>query len=456
MDEMIEVLYQIQKDIGLSTKQIQDNIILYNGDYLTSRNARFLLSTPLYVSDRMLMIRKAVLRQSYCSPKARLNYIKCVPGLLHMQMAVLLLLFRTHFGEDSDIVSLSRWIKEFDRSESKLWDKSSAQVKNFNACLDFFDIVLDGYILAVFANASGCLTLGDLSRNIGAINVAERVNELTDFLIKFDIVDLNHRKNTQDTVHDNLILFLQHGLTLRNFTSAIRCGDPGQYLASLSYFTVCFQGSRQCNYANETIHLTAMLNKCWSGRVRKFYLENSLINLSGRSEGWLPCDAINERVVREAKAMRVNNSNPATDDHWRNTIGVQTMLLPDVKEKMAEECGTYISDYHSTPVEKMTDVRAIAAILLKDGVCTQRPKRKVLGGKQSKMTDLFVQGQLALATTKKITEFKRRIVSGKLVEKETLDDDRVALEADDSEGGIFWKGDTGLDNGEPDEDETFS
>jgi hypothetical protein len=370
-----------------------------------------------------------------------------------MQMAVLLLLYRTHFGEDSDIVSLSRWIKEFDRSESKLWDKSAAHVKNFNACLEFFDIVLDGYILAVFANASGCTVLGDLSRTIGSINVVERVNELADFLIKFDVVDLNRRRDTQDTIHDNLILFLQHGLTLRNFSSAIRCGDPGRYLASLSYFTIWFQGSRQSNYANETIHLTAMLNKCWSPRVREFYLENSLINLSGRSDGWLPCDAVNERVVREAKAMRVNNSNPATDDHWRNTIGVQTMLLPDVKKKMAEECGASISDYHSTPVEKMTDVSAIAAILLKDEVCTQQLKRKVSGGKQNQMTDLFVQGQRALATTKKIADFKRRILSGKLAEEGTFDDDRVALVEDDSEGGIFWKGgDSGLDNDEPDED----
>ena len=113
-----------------------------------------------------------------------------------------------------------------------------------------------------------------------------------------------------------------------------------------------------------TIHLTACLKACWSEEFKEFFLENSLINLSGKKNGWMPCDAINERVVKEAKAMRVNNSNPATDDHWRNVVSLQTMLLPDVKEKMAEECGSFIFDYHSSAVEGMTDVKAVATILL--------------------------------------------------------------------------------------------
>jgi hypothetical protein len=48
------------------------------------------------------------------------------------------------------------------------------------------------------------------------------------------------------------------------------------------------------------------------------------------------------------------------------------MLLPDMKEKIVEEYGAFISDYHSTPIEKMIDMRAIMMILLKYGMCTQR------------------------------------------------------------------------------------
>jgi hypothetical protein len=75
--------------------------------------------------------------------------------------------------------------------------------------------------------------------------------------------------------------------------------------------------------------------------------ENSLVNLSGRKDGWLAADAINERVVREAKAMRVNNCNSEKDHYWRNIVGLQSMSVLDVEAKMAKELGAYVSDYHS-------------------------------------------------------------------------------------------------------------
>lgn len=436
MDEMIQILYRIQKDIGLSSEQVQKNIILHKGDLLTILNTRSPFSATLPDSLTELIFRKGKFQQLSCSPKARLNYIEPAPGLLHMEMAVLLLFYRTHLGAESDACSLSRWIKELNRIETRLWDKSSSNVKNFNACMDFFNIVLDGCILATFANACGAKSVQELSQRFSQIDIEARISEIANFLVKFDQVDKNRRKEIQDSAHDNLILFLQHGLTLRNFSKAIRGGDPGRYLASLSYFTIWFQGSRQHNYAAETIHLTACLKACWSKEFREFFLENSLINLSGTKNGWMPCDAVNERVVKEAKAMRVNNSNPATDDHWRNVVSLQTMLLPDVKEKMAEECGSFIFDYHSSAVEGMTDAKAVATILLRDGVCKQRKQRDVSGelGKQGMVADLFVRGQLTLATTKRIAEFKKGIVSGGLVVDERVDNNRAALVQEDMEG----------------------
>ena len=437
MNEMIQILYCIQKDIGLSSEQVQKNIILHKRDLLTIMNTRSPFSaTLLHSPTEVLILRKGIFRQLSCSPKARLNYIEPAPGLLHMEMAVLLLFYRTILGAESDVCSLSRWIKELNRIETKLWDKTSANVKNFNAFMDFFNIVLDGCILAVFANACGAKSVQELSQRFSQIDIKERIDAIAQFLVRFDQVEKNRKKNLQDSAHDNLVLFLQHGLTLRNFSQAIRGGDPGRYLVSLSYFTVWFQGSRQHNYATETLHLTAMLKACWSAEFRQFFLENSLANLSVKKNGWMPCDAVNERVVREAKAMQVSNSNPATDDHWRSVVSLRTMLLPDVKVKMAEECGSFIFDYHLSAAEGMTDAKAIATILLRDGVWKQREQRDVSGehGKQGMVVDLFVRGQVALATTKRIAELKEGIVSRRLVVDERMDFDRVAV-VQEMEGG---------------------
>ena len=128
-------------------------------------------------------------------------------------------------------------------------------------------------------------------------SVSEWVHELADFLVAFHIVGHNCSKK-QDSIHDNLILFLENGLALRNFTHSIHCSDSGWYLASLRYFTIWFQRPRQRNYANETIRLTTNLKHFWSPRAWGFFLKNSLINLLGRRDSWLPADPVNELVIR--------------------------------------------------------------------------------------------------------------------------------------------------------------
>ena len=40
-NDMIEILYSIQKDVGLSETQCLENTLLYAGDLMTVRNIRF-------------------------------------------------------------------------------------------------------------------------------------------------------------------------------------------------------------------------------------------------------------------------------------------------------------------------------------------------------------------------------------------------------------------------------
>jgi hypothetical protein len=73
------------------------------------------------------------------------------------------------------------------------------------------------------------------------------------------------RPDGRDRPHENFVLFMQHRLILRNFSEAMKTGDVGRVLASLSYFTIWFQATKQYNYARETpVHLTACLKRIWS------------------------------------------------------------------------------------------------------------------------------------------------------------------------------------------------
>ena len=354
-------------------------------------------------------------------------------------MQILRLLYRTHFGDTTQATSLSRWIALLDRNTTKLWNaQGKGHIKDFNACLDLFETVLDGCLLAVLSSAYGCKTLDAFIEKFGECTETT-IDNVVKELMKFQLVYFNRAEDRRDTAHDNLILFLQHGLILRNFSQAMKSGDPERSFASLSFFTFWFQSSSQYQYAEELLRITACLRKVWSPELVAFYKENCLINLSGKKSAWVPCDEMNERMVKEVKAMKgSSSSSSAADHHWRHTLTLQTLLFPKVKERMASECEAFVSDNHSTPVESSKDIRAIAIILLKEGICKERRNRDD-SGKQStqyQVSDLFVEGQNAKDLTPRIKKLRDSLAFGALTSPADLDDG-IEIEIDEDSTDIM-------------------
>jgi hypothetical protein len=59
-----------------------------------------------------------------------MNFIETVFGLLHLQMSVLQLLYRTHFGADnSQLCGLARWIEVLERNPNKLWVRGGKELQ---------------------------------------------------------------------------------------------------------------------------------------------------------------------------------------------------------------------------------------------------------------------------------------------------------------------------------------
>jgi hypothetical protein len=65
-----------------------------------------------------------------------------------------------------------------------------------------------------------------------------------------------------------------------------------------------------------------------------------------------------------AQDVLIRSQLTIADDNWRNTIPLQTMFFPKVKQKVASECEIFLSGYPSSSVEYFKDVRAIAKHLL--------------------------------------------------------------------------------------------
>jgi hypothetical protein len=89
---------------------------------------------------------------------------------------------------------------------------------------------------------------------------------------------------------------------------------------------------------------------------------------------------------------------------------------------MAEECDARISDYHSSNVDTRTDVETVARAMIRDKTAVQNLKRKRVH-EESVVQDLFIRGQNKIATTEKIMQYKRSVISSGLTGNEQIGDE---------------------------------
>jgi hypothetical protein len=348
------------------------------------------------------------------------------------------MLFFTHLGLASDDLSIARWIVDLDRDVKRIWSKEKTNVKDFRACMDLFDIILDGYIIAFIAEYCGIdnvpVLLSSLDQ-LGSEKLADAIENLTSLLNDFSLVSQMRKRDSEsrDEQYENVILFMQQGLVLRSFALAMRTGDSGMVIECLSYFTVWFQATNKVNYASETIHLTACIKKLWSPEMKRFWMENCLINPSGKKEGWMACDYLGEYIVGQVKAMMHQNVNPANDKFLRETISPLILNFLNMRRHMMRECDVPYSSYHSTKVETRFDVEQVAQKVL-EGQFT-----KELAGRTARnAVDLHVAGIKALSTHVGIQKYivrmeKDRGYVRRNWEEEPIEENDIEVEEDDGQ-----------------------
>jgi hypothetical protein len=134
------------------------------------------------------------------------------------------MLFDNHLGSELDNYSLARWIADLHRDPRKLWQEDKTNVKDFRACLDLFECVLDGYIVGYLAGVCGyshtpaflsALQRGDRQ------TVADHVDRMGDLLGNHVYVSGMRKQPSEarDEEHESFILYLQQALMLRSINT---------------------------------------------------------------------------------------------------------------------------------------------------------------------------------------------------------------------------------------------
>lgn len=362
------------------------------------------------------------------------------------------MLFFTHLGLASDNLSIARWIVDLDRDGKRIWSKEKTNVKDFRACMDLFDIILDGYIMTFIAEYCEFdnvpVFLSGLDQ-IGSEKLADAIGNLISLLNDFVLISRMRKRDSEfrDEQYENIILFMQQGLVLRNFALTMRIGDSGMVIECLSYFTVWFQAINKANYVSETIHLTACIKKLWSPEMKQFWMENCLINPSGKKEGWMACDFLGEYIVGQVKAMMHQNVNTANDKFLRETISLLILNFLNMRRHMMRECDVSYSSYHSTKIETRFDVEHVAQKVLEGRFSKELPGRTARNA-----VDLHVVDIKTLSTHAGIQKYivqteKDRGYVRRNWEEEPIEENGIEVEEDDDEQYFFgndlddWLGD---------------
>ena len=67
-------------------------------------------------------------------------------------------------------------------------------------------------------------------------------------------------------------------------------GDTGRIPITLQYLTIMFQASGLTNYAQELLELSVAFRYEWTEDLKSLYLNNALVNMSGKRDGWMEID----------------------------------------------------------------------------------------------------------------------------------------------------------------------
>ena len=132
--------------------------------------------------------------------------------------------------------------------------------------MNLFDIILNEYIIVFIVEYCEIDNVPALLSSLDQIDfekLADAIENLISLLNDFFLVSRMRKRDSEfrDEQYENIILFMQQGLVLRNFALAMRIGDSGMIIECLSYFTIWFQVINKVNYVSETIHLTACIKK---------------------------------------------------------------------------------------------------------------------------------------------------------------------------------------------------
>lgn len=180
---------------------------------------------------------------------------------------------------------------------------------------------------------------------------------------------------THDQVRENATLCMQHLAIARLFHEGIRMGDSGVVEGMLDILTLFFHGTNNSRYAGEFLLQNINRKALWTPFYHQIWLDNCLVNISGRPNCWLSLDEVCEITVDQLK----NDYNPRGSwqscDYHLNVVSPNIHLLRIIKEQVMRSSWVSTGGLRKGAVSIRKDVSVLCKVFIEEGTLIMTPGR---------------------------------------------------------------------------------
>ncbi|KAL1733993.1 hypothetical protein EV714DRAFT_234465 [Schizophyllum commune] len=198
------------------------------------------------------------------------------------------------------------------------------------------------------------------------------------------------KEDAGDQVFESAVLFLRDALLLQEFKDAIKSGDSGRVLTVLESWVFSYRGLGRVQYANEVLILLHNYKLVWPKKIRDILLQNWLVNTTGRPNGFLEVDRLQEHLNYWIKNyFQAHGSNASWD--WLGIVAPCVVTLRSLSNEINSTLGSRQGKRHATP-DRTKDIDELMASLARHQVYEYCPGRRFDEDDTSQVDDVVALG----------------------------------------------------------------
>ncbi|KAI0344970.1 hypothetical protein BDW22DRAFT_1370596 [Trametopsis cervina] len=385
-----EVIDAISNSLGYdrTTPEYTNTVKIYSGDQLSMARLRTVGHNRLG-------------HDALCH--AHINMVQAT-GHFHGQMHVVSGCLETHWGLPSagvrDPGSLSFHNTVLDRKPILL-----SSPPPYQTCRDLVSVSLFARILKCLEIVAGTslaeypddATFIDLKTHAEAIlnrfANTQVVDDLRNSHSNQNDADADEPKQAQrDIVLENGILFNRDALIMRELNDAIKAGDSGRILLSLKILAPYYRGSKRTKYAYESLVSLHNLTHVWPVPLRRVVMNNWLVNTTGRENGFIPLDLLQEHQNFWIKKI-YSAQGPNASWEWLEMVAPCINILRELVSQFHGALGAHQGSKHAAP-DLSNDIHELMRSLELHQVYTRQPNRTIedSAGKSGEVRDILTEG----------------------------------------------------------------